>query len=142
MAASEYTGNQILNAFLRAEAPSLPGQLYVGLHVGDPGVDGINEVHTDNWPTYVRQNVIGGGVGGGTLAEAFTTPENKMSTNTQRLEFGVMDGASVVTVTYFALWDAPNGGHLYFQGPLLDAKSLSPTDECLINPGKLQVVVN
>jgi hypothetical protein len=137
MPASFFVGNQILNAFLRAYAPSLPVKLYVALHTADPGTSGANEVSTEAWLSYLRRDVAPTGV----VADGFTEPVNNISTNTLRLEFGVMDGPTIVTVTHFALWDADVGGNLYFQGPLLDAKALAPTDECIVNPGKLQVLV-
>jgi len=137
MPTSHFVGNQILNAFLRSFAPSLPVKLYVGLHTGEPGVIGDNEVTTEAWTSYERRDVAPDGV----VADGFTEPVNNISTNVNRLEFGVMDGPTVVTVTHFALWDGDVGGSMYFQGPLLDAKSLAPTDECIVNPGKLQILV-
>jgi len=137
MPASAFVGDQILNCFLSGVAPSLPTRLYVALHGADPGPLGENEVSTDDWPSYLRKDASLGG----SIDEAFTVAANKVSFNLKKLEYGVMDGALAVTITHFAIWDLAIGGNLYFYGPLIENKVLSPTDECLINPDKLQVTV-
>jgi hypothetical protein len=137
MPASTYVGNSILDVYLRGTAPILPTQLWVALHTADPTVSGINEMPLTTWPSYQRQDAAVGGP----LSEAFTVPGSKASANTKRMEFGVMDGPAPVVVTHFSLWDAVTGGQMYIYGTLIDAKTLAPTDECLINASKLQATV-
>jgi hypothetical protein len=137
MPASTVIGNMLLDCFVRGLVPVLPTQLFVALHTADPGVDGINEVTIANWPSYARQD---SGLGSD-VSLAWSPAANKVTFNSNRMEYGVMDGAAQLTVTHFALWDQLVLGQLYFYGPLLTPKSLAPTDECLINPDKLQVTV-
>lgn len=137
MAASTFIGNMLLDCFMRGVAPALPSQLWVALHTADPGVLGEFEVTALSWPGYLRQD----SGQGDTIDLAWSAALNKSTFNANRMDYGVMDGATQLTVTHFALWDAPTAGQLYFFGPLLLAKTLAPTDECLINPDKLQVTV-
>jgi hypothetical protein len=137
MAASVLVGDQILNCFLRGVAPTLPARVFVSLHTGDPGAAGDNEVTATDWPSYARQDAANGGA----IDTGFGAPADKVVLNAQRLDYGSVNGSVTIVISHFAIWDAAVGGNLYIYGPLVDAKALAPTDECVINPDRLQATV-
>jgi hypothetical protein len=137
MPASVLIGDSILNCYLRGVVPVPPVRLWVSLHTADPTVTGANEVSLSAWPAYKRVDPSFGGL----IDTAFTPSSGKLTANAQRMEYGIMDGPVPLVITHFALWNALVGGQMYIYGALDVSKTLAPSDECVINPSKLQATV-
>jgi hypothetical protein len=137
MPASTAIGDSILNCYLRGIVPVPPARLWVALHTADPTVTGANEVLLSAWPSYIRRDPSAGG----TMDTAFTPSANKLVANALRMEYGIMDGPTPLVITHFALWNALIGGQMYIYGTLDVSKTLAPSDECVINPSRLQATV-
>lgn len=137
MPASTYSGNKILDLLVRGVAFAAPTRVWVSLHTADPGLTGANEVTTAAWPNYARQDPAGGGA----VGNGFTAAAGKALENVSLLLYAINTGAGTVTVTHFAIWDAAIGGNCLITGALAAAKSIFPTDECVIRPGELDLSV-
>lgn len=138
MPASTYLGNAILNHFLRGVQAAVPARVYVSLHTADPGNAGADEVTVGAWPAYVRRDAALGGA----IATGFAAAADKASENLLELLYPAQDGAAPVTITHFGLWDAAAAGNLLWRGALTAAKTLNPTDECIIHGGDLDLSVD
>lgn len=137
MPASTYSGNAILNLFLRGVAVAPPTSCWVSLHTADPGNTGLNEVTAGEWPAYARQEPSQGAA----IATGFTAAANKATENTNQVLYPAQNGPSDVTITHFGIWDDENGGNLLFYGPLTSPRQLFPTDEIVIHATELDVGV-
>jgi len=139
MPASNHLGNAILEASLRGGAWPAPARVFVSLHTGDPGNDGANEVTAEQWPSYARKDPAGGDV----VTSGFAAANAKSTTNAKEILWAEdMDGPAQITVSHFAIWDAQANGNCLFVGSLYAAKTLAPTDECVVHVGDLAVTVN
>lgn len=148
MAASTYLANMILNGILRGVAITLPADLFVSLHTADPGNTGANEVTTGTWPAYVRKSALAGDV----IANAFAAATTKSTLSAKQILWPGYDGAGTITITHFSIWDASAAGNCLFSGKLVDdptagtpvdaPKTLSPTDEFVLNASKLGVAIS
>jgi hypothetical protein len=137
MPASTYLGNALLESVLRGTAFPVPSRVYVSLHTADPGVSGANEVTTGMWPAYARQDPAQGAA----MNTGFPAPSAKSTSNAKQMLYGAMNGVANVTISHFGIWDAASGGNMLVYGTLQDAKTLAPTDECVINTTKLSATV-
>lgn len=135
MAFSTSTANEILNAYLRGEAPVVPAGIFVSLHTANPGADGASEVQTAVWPGYVRQDAAGGEASSSGWSEA----AGGVVTNQKQMIFPGNDGVGEITVTHFALWSSQQGGRCLFVGKLGASRTLQPSDELVIYAGNLTV---
>lgn len=134
-AASTYSQNNIINALLRGVAFPLPAKTYVSLHTGDPGVGaGANEVSLSNWPAYVRREAEQGGA----IGSGWTPAASGQTANTNQLTYPANNGVASVTVTHWAIFDAPTGGNLLFKAPLTVARTLQVGDVFVFDGGSLQ----
>ncbi|WRQ05516.1 putative lipoprotein [Ralstonia phage AhaGv] len=133
-AASTYTENNIINALLRGVAFPLPAKTYVSLHTGDPGVGaGANEVSLSNWPAYVRREAEQGGA----IGSGWTPAASGQTSNVNQLTYPANNGVAAVTVTHYAVFDAPTGGNLLFKAPLTVARTLQVGDVFVFDVGSL-----
>lgn len=143
MPASIATAHALLDHLLRGEAYATPGRVYLSLHTADPAGTGLNEVSTDDWPSYSRRDPADGGpVSGG-----FDAPDGKATVNTNTISFPPMNGTEQVTITHFGIWDAETNGNFLIAGQLtLDAvpspRTLFPSDEMLARPGTFTVEID
>lgn len=137
MPASEYIGNMILNATLRGVAGAVPTRTFVSLHTDDPTLPDANEVTTEAWPTYARQDPAQSAA----IDTGFSVPVGKTVSNSKKMDYGVMNGLNPVVITHFGIWDAATEGNLLIYGAMSGKKVLAPTDECLINPDNLMAMV-
>ncbi|AAQ54993.1 virion-associated phage protein [Burkholderia phage Bcep22] len=134
-AASDYTENNVINSLLRGVAFPLPTKTYLSLHTADPGDAGGNEVTTAAWPAYVRKDAeVGGAIGSG-----WAPPANGTTTNSNQVIYPAQNGASAITVTHFAIYDAPTGGNMLAHAALNTARTLQPGDVFVFDVGSLTV---
>lgn len=136
--ASTYTKNNILKALLQGTALPLPAGTYISLHTADPGATGANEATTAAWPAYVRRKAEASGA----MGSGWTTPTAGVSTNTNQLTYPANDGASIVTVTHFAIWDALSGGNCLDSAALTTSRALAVGDILVFDTSSLSVTVS
>jgi len=137
MPASTYLGNMVLESVLRGLAFVEPTRVWVALHTGNPGVDGLNEITAAIWTSYQRQDPALAGP----MASGFDPALAKTSSNAKQMNFGEMDGLTDVQVTHASVWDSQTGGNMLLYGPLVTSRTFAPTDEALIKVGKLTEAV-
>lgn len=136
-AASNYTEANVINALLRGVTFPLPTKTYVSLHTGNPGETGSNEVTTGAFPAYVRKEAeVGGAIGSG-----WDAPTDGVSKNAKQLTYPGFDGASPVTVSHWAVYDAATGGNLLFYAPLTTARTLQSGDVFVFDINALTVTM-
>lgn len=136
-AASNYTENNVINALLRGVAFPLPAKGFLSLHTANPGEAGGNEVSTAAWPSYVRKDAANGGA----IATGWGAPADGLSTNAQQILYPSHNGASAVTITHWAIYDAVTGGNMLTYAPLNTARTLQPGDVFVFDAGALTVQV-
>ena len=124
MPASNYLRGKITDHVLRNVAYTSPTTVYVSLHTADPTVNGTaNTEISAAW--YARQPAI--------FAAQVTAGQ---SSNSGTITYpGVT--ISTVTVTHFAIWDAPTLGNMLEFGPLAASKTFAVTDVPSWLPGQL-----
>lgn len=137
-AASNYTEENVINALLRGVTFPLPSTVYVSLHTANPGETGGNEVSTSNWPAYVRKDAAVGG----DIDSGWTAPTDGVTTNAKQIVYPGMNGASNLTVSHWALYDAATGGNLLCYGALQTARTLQPGDVFVFDTGALTVTMS
>jgi len=123
-AASNYTETNVINALLRGVTFPLPTKTYVSLHTADPGETGGSEVTTGAFPAYVRKEAEAGG----SIGTGWSAPTDGVSQNANQLTYPGFDGASPVTVSHWAVYDAATGGNCLFYAPLATARTLQTGD--------------
>ena len=136
-AASNYTEANVINSLLRGVAFPVPSTVYIGLHTSDPTDAGGNEVSTTNWPAYVRRDAAVGGV----VSSGWAAPTDGVTTNAKQITYPGMNGASNVTVTHWALYDAATGGNMLAHAVLQTARTLQPGDVFVFDIGSLTVTM-
>ncbi|MBU9386639.1 phage tail fiber protein [Burkholderia multivorans] len=134
-AASDYTENNVINALLRGQAFPLPSKTYLSLHTANPGETGGNEVSTTVWPAYVRKDAeVGDAIGSG-----WAPPNNGTTTNAKQVLYPSHNGTSAITITHFAIYDAPTGGNMLCYAALNTPRTLQPGDVFVFDVGSLTV---
>lgn len=134
-AASNYTENNHINAMLRGVAYPLPTTTYLSLHTANPGETGGNEVSTADWPAYVRKDAADGGA----IATGWTAASDGTSTNAKQVLYPSHNGASAITITHWAVYDAATGGNLLCYAALNTPRTLQPGDVFVFDVGSLTV---
>lgn len=107
--------NRVLNHLVGGSSWTQPAGLYVGLHTGDPGVDGTGNgaVTSDR-----SQATFGSAVSGAISL-------------TGNLPSWTMAGAE--TVTHISVWDASSGGNFLWSAQLSVAKTVDTGDTLTLN---------
>ena len=136
-AASNYTETNVINSLLRGVAFPVPTTVYIGLHTADPTDTGGNEVSTGSWPAYVRKDAAAGGA----IATGWAAPTDGVTTNAKQVVYPGMNGASNVTVSHWALYDAATGGNMLAHAVLQTARTLQPGDVFVFDIGSLTVTM-
>ena len=134
-AASNFLENAVISSTLRGEAFPTISKVYVALHTNDPGDAGGNEVTSDLWPAYARQDAAKGGG----IASGWTAPVDGVSKNAMQLIFPVFDGTADLTVTHFSLYDAVTGGNMLVHAPLQTQRTVQTGDVFVVDTQKLTV---
>ena len=130
---SDYLENTLVSATLRG-ATYTGGAVYVALFKTDPTDAGTGAEMSDSG--YVRQRAHT------TVAsDGFTVPANGVSSNSRNIVFpAIID--SQVTATHWAIFDAQTAGNLLYHAPLLNPKTLDPTDVLSFPIGSLTVTLS
>lgn len=134
-AASNYTENNVINALLRGVAFPLPAGTYLSLHTANPDEAGGNEVSTANWPSYVRKNAANGGA----VGTGWNAPTDGTTQNAQQILYPSHNGASAITITHWAVYDAATSGNMLAYAPLNTSRTLQPGDVFVFDAGALTV---
>lgn len=139
-AASNYTEQNVINAAFRGVAYPVPTGTYVSLHTANPGEDGGSEVSTDDWPGYVRRKAEGIT---GVIGDGWDEPVDGLTRNSLQLSYPAMDGdeGTSVTVTHWAVYDAPTGGNMITYSSLQTPRTLQSGDVFVFAVGALTVTV-
>lgn len=138
MGMTTYSGNAVLNHFLRGAPLTAPTRVFVSLHTAAPGDTGANEVSTVAWPSYARQDPAAGDA----IATGFDLSTAKATENAKQMLFPQHNGAGNVVVTHFAIWDAATSGNCIVVGSLNASKTVAPSDELVIYPDELDVTAS
>lgn len=134
-AMSNYLETNLSNLTLRGTAFASPGQVYLALFTTDPGEAGSGTEAA--YSGYSRVSC------GATPASAFSAPDsNGMSQNQNVVTFPAVGGASTVTVTHWALFDAITTGNMLLYGALTTPKTLDPSDVPSFPVNSLKVTWN
>lgn len=109
---STYLADHILNHVLRGTTwPTLPANVHVSLHTGDPGQTGASEVSGGSYARVAVSRATGSwdapSDGG-----AYETTDNAAA-----ITFPAPTG-TWGTCSYFGVWDASTGGNFLFGGAL------------------------
>jgi hypothetical protein len=115
--------NSVLDALCRSVAWTEPAEVWVKLHVGDPGAAGTSNAATE---TDRVQATFGVGASGGAIA------------NTAALAWTGVAGTE--DYTHFSAWDASTGGTFLFSG-LITANAVTAADNFTIPIGDLDVTL-
>ena len=129
-AMSNYLEGKVADASLRGTTFTTPGVTYLALLTAQPNEDGSNigtvECNTaTNYPGYARVSF------GADPAVAWTALDsNGMTQNFNTLTFPALGGATPVTITHWAIYDASARatGNMLFWGAMTTPKTLDPTD--------------
>lgn len=134
-AASNYTENNVINALLRGVAFPIPPKTYLSLHTANPGETGGQEVTTAAWPSYVRCDAeVGGAIGTG-----WGAPADGTSSNAKQVLYPSHNGASAITITHWAIYDAATNGNMLVYAPLKTPRTLQPGDVFVWDAGSITV---
>lgn len=136
-AASNYTEQNVINALLRGVSFPVPLAVYVGLHTADPTDAGGNEVSTTDWPAYVRKDAADGGA----IDTGWDAPVDGVTHNAKQIAYPGMNGLANVTVTHWAIYDAPTGGNMLAHAPLQTDRILQTGDVFVFDIGALTVTM-
>lgn len=134
-AASNYTENNVINSLLRGVAFPLPTKTYLSLHTANPGESGGSEVSTTNWPSYVRKDAANGEA----IDTGWNEPVDGVTTNLQQVLYPSHNGASAITITHWAVYDAATGGNMLNYAALNTPRTLQPGDVFVFDAGSLTV---
>jgi len=130
---SDYLEAQLINATLRG-ATYTGGGVFVALFTANPTDAGTGSELNDS--AYVRQRAHT------TVAsDGFAVPANGSTSNTRNLIFPAIVDAQK-TITHWGIFDAQNGGNLLYHAPMLNPKTLDPTDVLSFPIGSLIVTLS
>jgi uncharacterized membrane protein YgdD (TMEM256/DUF423 family) len=117
------TANAILDALCRSVAWTEPDEVWIKLHVGDPGAAGTSNAATE---TTRKQATFGTGASGGAIA------------NTAALTWTNVAGTE--DYTHFSAWTASSSGTFLFSGTVT-ANAVVTADTFTIPIGDLDVTL-
>lgn len=129
---SDHLESALVTATLRGGTYT-GGAVYVALFTSDPTDAGTGKELSDSG--YVRQRAHT------TVAsDGFTVPANGSTSNARNLIFpAIVDGQK--TVTHWGIFDAQNSGNLLYHAPMLNSKTLDPTDVLSFPIGSLIITL-
>lgn len=136
---SNYLEEKIIETTLRGAAMPVPSNIYVALFTADPTDANVtaNEVQTSAWPAYARQDAAAGGA----IDTGWAAPSDGVTSNAKVITFPANNGASAVTATHVAIYDASTAGNLLYHAPLTASKTLQVGDVLSFAIGALTVTV-
>lgn len=137
-ALSDHLEAKLLSATLRGDTYT-GGAVFVALFTQDPTDAGTGAEVADS--AYVRQQAHSA-----VISDGFTQPAldastgGQISSNTRNIIFpAIVD--SQVTITHWGIFDAQAGGNLLYHSPMLNPKTLDPTDVISFPIGSLSLIL-
>lgn len=129
---SDHLESALVTATLRGGTYT-GGAVYVALFTSDPTDAGTGNELSDSG--YVRQRAHTS-----VASDGFTVPSNGSTSNARNLIFpAIVDGQK--TVTHWGIFDAQNSGNLLYHAPMLNSKTLDPTDVLSFPIGSLIITL-
>jgi hypothetical protein len=129
---SDYLENTLVNATLRGGTYT-GGAVYGALFTANPTDAGTGAEVVDSG--YVRQRAHAS-----VASDGFTVPANGATSNARNLIFpAIVDSQKVIT--HWGLFDAQTSGNLLFHAPMLNPKTLDPTDVLSFPIGSLIITL-
>ena len=129
---SDHLESALITATLRGGTYT-GGSVYVALFTSDPTDAGTGAELADSG--YVRQRAHTS-----VASDGFTVPSNGSTSNTRNLIFpAIVD--SQKTVTHWGIFDSQNSGNLLYHAPMLNPKTLDPTDVLSFPIGSLIITL-
>lgn len=129
---SNFAENKLIDVTLRGGTYT-GGAVYTALFSTDPTDAGTGLELTDS--AYARQRAHAT-----VVADGFTVGADGVTTNTRNLIFpAVVD--TQVTVTHWGIFDSLTGGNLIYHAPLLNPKTLDPSDVLSFPIGSLSITL-
>lgn len=125
-ALSDYLFDEIVDAFLRLTAPTLPSNVYVALFTAKPGLTGSGGAEVSA-TGYTRQTVT------------FTAPSGVASANSGTLTFTASAPVDWGTITAFAVMDAATGGNMLLIGDVSPSLTVLAGTPVSFGAGELAV---
>lgn len=130
---SDYLEANLINATLRGGTYT-GGGVYVALFKTNPTDTGSGaEVNDSGYQRQRAHTTV--------ASDGFTVPANGSASNTKNLIFPPIVDAQV-TVTHWGIFDAQSGGNLLYHAPMLNPKTLDPTDVVSFPVGSLIVTLS
>lgn len=129
---SDSRENAWLDHILRGSAVTSPTNAYVGLHNGDPGETGANEL---SGGSYTRLKA------GDTGVTDFAAASNRATSNVGELRWAQAT-TDYGTVSHVSIWDSLTTGTLLYVGPLDSAIAIGIGATPVLSAGALNVVIN
>ena len=119
---SNYSETNIIETTLRGAVFPVPAKTYLALFTADPTDANVtaNEVSLAAWPAYARQDAAAGAA----ISTGWSAPADGVTSNAKVITFAANNGASSVTVTHMAIYDAITGGNMLYHAPLVSPKTL------------------
>lgn len=103
-----------------------PANVYVKLHIGDPGEAGTSNAAGET----TRQ------------AATFAAPSNPAGTMVSNADTAWTNVSTTETLSHVSLWDASTAGNCLFTGALTASKSVTAGDTFTIPSGSLSLAVD
>ena len=124
-----------LNQALRGMVFVPPTNIYLALFNADPTDAGslANELTDAGYARVAMGTATGWG------APTAAAAGGQQSSNLNQLTFGAVQ-TTPVTVTHWAVFDAPTAGNMLYHGPLAQAKAMQIGDVLQFQPGSLVVI--
>lgn len=137
-ALSDHLEAKLLSTTLRGETYT-GGSVHIALFINDPTDAGTGSELEDS--AYFRQQAHTT-----VISDGFTVPAEdaatggKITSNTRNIIFPAI-ADSQVTVTHWGIFDSAASGNLLYHAPLLNPKTLDPTDVISFPIGSLAIIL-
>lgn len=141
MAFSTYLADRILGWVRGTTFPAALSNVFISLHTGNPGDNGVNFDVT----TQVTGSANRVGVGSGTFSSPATPGGGgRQITNNNVVQITTNAGVSAgttQTVTHFGIWNSATGGDFLASGELTSSVAVQNGDTVQFNVGALAIRV-
>lgn len=119
MSNSSYSSQEIIRLlFTTVALAARPTSWFVGLHTGDPGIDGsANELTTATDPNYARTAV--------TWEESVVSDLTRVA-NDAEVAFPASGAVGSYTIQFITIWDAATAGSCLARLPLVPERAVAP----------------
>lgn len=135
---SNYAANLVLECMVRRSAGiSVPAQLWMQLHTGNPGADGTANVGSYTGSARVRVDNVTNFFAG--TAAVQSDALGRKVVNGAGVQFPTVAGAGL-TVTHKAYFDAITGGNCWYIEDLASPQAYAVGDIPVIQAGNISVI--